>query len=135
MNLIIKTRGNQPIDEKEKKWAEAKFVKLTKLCPPETVIEVTLEDLYGPKRGQDKKVHVLAEIPHAKEPFHLEEVDVKFRPAITRARDRFVRYMKRLKDKESVHHNRPSRKGLLGRFLARLRRQNHETAVGENPSD
>ena len=125
MNLIIKTKGTQEIDKKDKKWAEAKFLKLTKLCPPETVVEVTLEDLYGPKRGEDKKVHVLAEIPHAKEPFHLEEVDTRFRPAITRARDRFVRYIKRLKDKEQTT-GRPSRKGLLGRFLGRLRRQNLE---------
>ena len=123
MNLIIKTKGNQPIAEKDKKWAAAKFLKLTKLCPSETVVEETLEDLYGPKRGEDKKVHVLAEIPHAKEPFHLEEVDTRFRPAVTRARDRFVRYIKRLKEKEEIHRGRPSRKGLLGRLLGRLRRE------------
>lgn len=102
MNLIIKTRGNQPIDDRDKKWAEAKFAKLAKLCLPETVVEVTLEDLYGPKGGRDKRVHVAAEIPHAHEPFHLEETDLKFRKAISTARDRFERYLKRYREKREI---------------------------------
>ena len=99
MQLIIKTKGSQPIDDRDKRWAEAKFRKLGKFVPAETIIEVTLEDLYGPKRGNDKKVHVLAELPHTKEPFHLEEVGVQFRKTISIARDRFERYLKKYHDR------------------------------------
>ncbi len=120
MNLIVKTRGNQPIQDKDKKWAEAKFLKLKKLCPPETVVEVTLEDLYGPKRGEDKRVHVLAELPHAPEPFHLEETDVQFRRAITTARDRFERYLKKYRDRHEQNHRYP-RKFWIAELVHRLR--------------
>jgi ribosome-associated translation inhibitor RaiA len=130
MNLIVKTRGNQPIDEREKQWAEAKFQKLAKLCPPEAVIEVTLEDLYGPKGGRDKKVHVLAELPHAKEPFHLEETDLKFRKAISTARARFERYLKRYRDRHEAGGPRHPRKYFFSRIFERFgRSQNPE----ENP--
>lgn len=109
MNLIVKTRGNQPIDERDKKWAEAKFAKLAKLCPPETVVEVTLEDLYGPKGGRDKRVHVLAELPYATEPFHLEETGLKFRKTISTARDRFERYLKRYREKQALGSRYPKK--------------------------
>lgn len=122
MNLIIKTRGNQPIDERDKKWAEAKFSKLSKLAPPETVIEVTLEDLFGPKGGQDKKVHVLAELPKVKEPFHLEEIGTTFRTTITIARDRFERYLKRYRDRYEIGSRWP-RKFWIAKILEWLSRR------------
>ncbi|MEK7460971.1 MAG: HPF/RaiA family ribosome-associated protein [Patescibacteria group bacterium] len=121
MNLIIKTRGNQPIGDRDKKWAEAKFAKLAKLCPAETVVEVTLEDLYGPKGGRDKRVHVLAEMPHAPEPFHLEETDLKFRKAISTARARFERYLKRYREKHESSSRRP-RKYWLAKVLEKFSR-------------
>ena len=119
MNLIIKTRGNQPINDRDKKWAEAKFAKLAKLCPAETLVEVTLEDLYGPKGGRDKRVHVRAELAGTHEPFHLEETDLKFRQAITTARHRFERYVKRYREKQENRHRLPKNvwlANLLGRF-------------------
>lgn len=122
MNLIIKTRGNQPIDDRDKRWAEAKFRKLRPLCPPETVVEVTLEDMFGPKGGQDKRVHVLAELPQAKEPFHLEESGHKFRKTISIARDRFVRYLQRYRDKYVIGRRKP-RKFWIAKVLERFGRR------------
>lgn len=122
MNLIIKTRGSQPVAEADKRWAESRFRKLAKLCPPSTVVEVTLEDLFGPKGGRDKKVHVLAELPHAKEPFHLEEVDDVFRKAITNARNRFERHLKRYRAKQEIGSRYP-RKFWIQKVLERFRRQ------------
>lgn len=125
MNLTLKTKGNQPIDERDKKWAEAKFQKLAKLCPPEAVIEVTLEDLYGPKGGQDKRVHVVAELPHAHESFHLEETGLKFRKTITTARDRFERYLRRYREKHDVAARHPH-KYFLSKLFQRFGRSNQE---------
>lgn len=122
MNFILKTKGNQPIDEKDKQWAEAKFRKLAKLCPPASVIEVTLEDLYGPKGGQDKCVHVLAELPGDKQPFHLTETDLNFRKAITTARDRFERHLKRLRER-SLDTRRKPRKYWLADLAERIFRR------------
>ena len=128
MTLIIKTRGNQPIADNEKKWAEAKFMKLGKLMPAESVVEVTLEDMYGPKKGIDKKVHVLAELPHVAEPFHLEEIDVNFRKAITTARDRFERYLKRNHEKHQTLTRHP-RKFWIAKVLERFTRRRVEAGV------
>src|SRR3989338_6643850 len=83
MNLIIKTKGNQPIAEKDKKWAEAKFLKLTKLCPSETVVEVTLEDLYGPKRGEKKNFMSWPKFPTPKSPsISRKSIRVFVRPSL-----------------------------------------------------
>lgn len=122
MNLILKTRGNQPIEERDKRWAEAKFRKLGKLLPAESVVEVTLEDLFGPKGGRDKKVHVLAELPHAKEPFHLEEVGPVWRKTITIARDRFERYLKRYRETHQLAGRKP-RKFWIAKMLERFSRR------------
>lgn len=130
MNLIIKTKGNQPIDDREKQWAEAKFRKLAKLCPPETILEITLEDMFGPKGGNDKRVHVLADLPHTKEPFHLEETDVQFRKAITVARDRFERHLKRIRARQLDTTRRPKKYWLANLF----NRKNSDTG-NDQPED
>lgn len=125
MGLIIHTKGNQPISEKDRRWAEAKFAKLKKLLPPEAIVEVTLEDLYGPKRGVDKRVSIAAELPGAAEPFHLEETGLKFRQTITTARDRFERYLKKYRDRQVMAGRKP-RKYWLAKLLDRLARRRQQ---------
>ncbi len=120
MAIIVKTKGSQPISDQDKRWATAKFAKLKKLLPPTAVVEIMLEDLYGPKRGIDKRVHVLAELPHAKEAFHLEETATQFRPAITTARDRFERYLKKYNERHQP--SRRPRKYWFAKLLERFRR-------------
>lgn len=130
MKLIVKTRGNQPIDERDKKWTEIKFAKLAKLCPPEAVVEVTLEDLYGPKGGQDKRVHVVAELPHAPEPFHLEETGLKFRKTISTARDRFERYLRRYRDRHLAGSPRRPRKYFFSSLFERFSSRGDQNKTG-----
>lgn len=123
MNLIVKTKGSQPISDKDRAWARTKFLKLKKLIPGETIIEVTLEDLYGPKGGRDKKVHVLTELPKSKQPFHLEEVDSNLRRAVTTARDRFWRYLVRYREQHSEHLGRRRKRDIILGLFRRLRRR------------
>lgn len=128
MSLILKTKGSQPISDKDRRWAEAKFAKLTKLLPPEAVVEVTLEDLYGPKRGIDKRVTIVAELPLAKEPFHLQETGLKFRETITTARDRFDRYLKKYHDRHQLAGRKPRKYWLTKLFERFVPRSGSETS-------
>lgn len=128
MNLTIKTKGSQPISDRDKNWAQAKFRKLAKLCSPESTIEVTLEDMFGPKGGQDKRVHVLANIPHTKQPFYLEETSTNLRQAITSARSRLERYLIRSRDRQLDDSRRP-RKAWFTRLFNRAENTGDEQDV------
>lgn len=119
MQIILKTKGNQPIDNRDSAWVEAKFKKLGRFIPIESVVEITLEDLYGAKGGVDKKIHVLTELPHTKQPFYLEEVSTNFRAAAIRARDRFLRHLKKYRDRVEIG-NRFPRKYWINRVFDRL---------------
>lgn len=126
MNLIVKTKGTQPITDKEREWARVKFLKLRKLIPGEVIVEVTLEDMYGPKGGRDKKVHVLTELPKSKQPFHLEEIDTNLRKAVTTARDRFWRYLVRYRETHGLVPTRRRKRDIIFGFVRRLRRRGRE---------
>ena len=102
MNLIFKVKGPGELQEKDRRWAEAKFIKLSKLAAGSMVVEVTFEPKIGSKKGDQKKVTVTCELPHAKEPFHLEEIDYNFNKAVTAARDRFERYLKKYHDRVEI---------------------------------
>jgi len=60
MQIAFKTK-NFKLTKRTKKYIQDKLLKYNKQIPDNSYIEINLEDIYGPRGGRDKKVHLLEE--------------------------------------------------------------------------
>ncbi|MFH1750027.1 MAG: HPF/RaiA family ribosome-associated protein [bacterium] len=72
MQIAFKTK-NFKLTKKTKKYIQGKLLKYNKQIPDNSYIEINLEDIYGPRGGRDKKVHLSVDIP-GEEYIYLEEI-------------------------------------------------------------
>lgn len=99
MQIAFKTK-NFKLTKRTKKYIQDKLLKYNKQIPDSSYIEINLEDIYGPRGGRDKKVHLSIDIP-GEEYIYLEEttsdvfasIDLvfkKFNQKIKKVRDKFI---------------------------------------------
>lgn len=101
MQLIIKVRHTKlPLEIKE--YAKEKIGEKCALYLDETdesiIGEIELDDQFGEKGGQDKRVDVTIALAHQHLPIHIEESDATFQEAIDKVAQRIEKALLRYKE-------------------------------------
>ncbi len=97
MQISFKTK-NFKLTKKTKKYIQDKLLKLNKQIPDNSFFEINLEDIYGPRGGMDKKVHLTIDIP-GEEYIHLEETTSDVFASIDLVFKKFNRKIKKIHGK------------------------------------
>ena len=105
MQIVFKTK-NFKLTKKIKKYIQDRLLKFNRQLPDSTFIEINLEDIYGPKGGKDKKVHLSVDTP-GEEYLHLEEQTSDIFASIDLVFKKFAQKIHKVK----------------GKFLAKRRKQ------------
>jgi ribosomal subunit interface protein len=96
--------------EKDKSYIEEKIVsKVAKYFDdPSTVIDITLEDINGPKGGIDKQINIVVDIKGESKPIKITQKDVYVKESIDKAAERLEKVLRRQKDKivKSIKNNK-----------------------------
>jgi len=92
MRINIKTVRHLRLSKEIKHYVEVKIGKFEKRLPKSSLVEIIFEDMFGPKAGKDKKVHLKVRLSENKKPaLNLEEVASDFREAIDLLQEKFER--------------------------------------------
>lgn len=113
MQIAFKTK-NFKLTKKVKKYIQDKLLKYNRQLPPNTFIEVNLEDIYGPKGGRDKKVHLSVNVP-GEEYIHLEEKTSDIFASIDLVFKKFAKKIRRAKGKFITKRRKQKMQQTLGR--------------------
>ena len=97
MQLVFKAKHFK-LTKKIKKYIQNKLLKFDRSLPKSTFVEINLEDIYGPKGGKDKKVHLSVDIPGEKF-IHLEEKTSDIFVSIDMVIKKFARQTRKIKSK------------------------------------
>jgi len=104
MQIVFKTRHFK-ITRRVKIYLQKKLAKFEHWLPEATFIEITLEDIYGPKGGKDKKIHLSIDIPGERF-IHLEEKTSDIYASIDIVIKKFNRQIKKIKGKTIASRSR-----------------------------
>jgi ribosomal subunit interface protein len=113
MKLAYKTK-NFKLTKKVKTYVQKKVIKYEKQLPTETFVEISLADVYGPKGGKDKEVHLSVEVP-GEEYVHVEERTSDIYASIDAVFKKFARKIEKTKGKYLAKRRRDSVRRTIGR--------------------
>lgn len=101
MKVVIRTVRHLELPDDIKAYAENKIRKFEERLPVSSLVELTFEDLMGPKDGLDKKVHLETDLYGSQEIiFHLKETTADFRSSIDLIQEKFEREIEKFKRSE-----------------------------------
>ncbi|MDO8686608.1 MAG: HPF/RaiA family ribosome-associated protein [Candidatus Berkelbacteria bacterium] len=108
MKIIIKGKQYK-VDENLKQYILERFHKYDSMVQEPAIIEITLSDTLGPKRGLDKAVCITATLPEMKNPIHIEEATSEFKGTIDLIQERFEQQLRKYKEKVKVGSRYPQK--------------------------
>ncbi|OGD56972.1 ribosomal subunit interface protein [Candidatus Berkelbacteria bacterium RBG_13_40_8] len=108
MKIIIKGKQYK-VDENLQKYILERFHKYESMVQEPAIIEITLSDTLGPKRGLDKVVCITATLPDIKNPIHIEEATSEFKGTIDLIQERLEQQLRKYKDKVKIGSRFPKK--------------------------
>lgn len=108
MKIIIKGKQYK-VDENLKQYILERFHKYDSMVEEPAIMEITLSDTLGPKKGLDKVVCITATLPEMKNPIHIEEATSEFKGTIDLIQERFEGSLRKYKEKVKVGSRYPQK--------------------------
>jgi len=99
MKIEIKTIHHLKVSEEIAEYARKKLQKFKRRLPQNSKIEVVFEDLFGPRGGQDKLVHLHLYTEPLSDIVHLQAESEDFRKSIDLIQEKLEKTLERDKDR------------------------------------